>query len=144
MVGKCLMMKSAGLWLMSRYMQSPRRFISWSMARATMSPRGQLGPLVKLRHEAAAVGTAQVSPSPRSASVSRKLGSSGWNRLVGWNWLNSRFATRQPARHAMAMPSPELTSGLEVYWYTLEAAGGQRHEAGADHLDLLGVAIPDA
>ena len=52
-------------------------------------PRGQLGPLVKLRHEAAAVRAAQMGPSPRRASVSRKLGSSGWNRLVGWNWLNS-------------------------------------------------------
>ncbi len=31
------------------------------------------------------------------------------------------LATRQPARHAMAMPSPVLMSGLVVYKYTLPA-----------------------
>ena len=33
---------------------------------------------------------------------------------VGWNCTNSRSATRAPARHAIAMPSPDATSGLVV------------------------------
>ncbi len=35
--------------------------------------------------------------------------------------MNSMFATRQPARQAMAMPSPVAMSGLVVYRYTLPA-----------------------
>jgi hypothetical protein len=54
-------------------------------------------------------------PSPRMASVMRKDLAWGWYRQVGWNWMNSMLATRQqPARQAMAMPSPVAVSGLVV------------------------------
>ena len=59
-------------------------------------------------------GSLSSPPSPRTASVMRKLLTCGWYRQVGWNWMNSRFATRQPARHAAAMPSPVAVSGLVV------------------------------
>ncbi len=35
--------------------------------------------------------------------------------------MNSMFATRQPARQPIAMPSPLAVSGLVVYRYTLPA-----------------------
>ena len=54
-------------------------------------------------------------PSPRTASEIRKDLAYGWNRQVGWNWMNSMFDTRQPARQAIAMPSPVAVSGLVVY-----------------------------
>ena len=37
-----------------------------------------------------------------------------WYRQVGWNWMNSMFATRQPARQAIATPSPVAVSGFVV------------------------------
>ena len=52
------------------------------------------------------------APSPRSASDSRKRGAPGALSTVGWNCTNSRSATRAPARHAMATPSPVATPGL--------------------------------
>ncbi len=60
-------------------------------------------------------GRISLPPSPRTASEIRKDLANGWYRQVGWNWMNSMFATRQPARHAMAMPSPVAVSGLVVY-----------------------------
>ena len=54
-------------------------------------------------------------PSPRTASVIRNDFANGWYRQVGWNWMNSMFDTRQPARHAIAMPSPVAVSGFVVY-----------------------------
>ncbi len=59
-------------------------------------------------------GSFSCAPSPRIASVMRKLRSCGWYRQVGWNWMNSMFAARQPARQAIAMPSPVEVSGLLV------------------------------
>ena len=56
----------------------------------------------------------RMPPSPRSASLMRKLFACGWKRQVGWNWKNSMFATAAPARYAIATPSPVATSGLEV------------------------------
>ena len=54
------------------------------------------------------------APSPRSASDSRKRGwPSTWS-AVGWNCTNSRSATRAPAAQAIAIPSPDATSGLVV------------------------------
>jgi hypothetical protein len=44
----------------------------------------------------------------------RKVRSCGWYRQVGWNWMNSMLPTRQPARQAIAMPSPVAVSGLVV------------------------------
>ena len=60
------------------------------------------------------LGSVRYAPSPRSASVIRKLRSCGWYRQVGWNWMNSMLPTRQPARQAIAMPSPVEVSGLLV------------------------------
>ncbi len=45
----------------------------------------------------------------------RKERESRWYRQVGWNCMNSMFETRQPARQAMAMPSPEAPKGLLEY-----------------------------
>ncbi|MNE42747.1 hypothetical protein D3C80_1368950 [compost metagenome] len=110
------MMNSAGLWLMSRYTQSiPRRFISWSMARATMSRGASSARGSKRSMKRSPLGSLSRPPSPRTASVIRKFFACGWYRQVGWNWLNSRLPTRQPARQAMAMPSPQVPSGLLVY-----------------------------
>jgi hypothetical protein len=103
-----------GLCVMSRKTQSrPWRFISKSMARATMS-RGASSARRRVRHEALPSGRRSRPPSPRRASVIRKDLACGWYRQVGWNWMNSMFATRQPARQAMAMPSPVAVSGLVV------------------------------
>ncbi|MNP16596.1 hypothetical protein D3C76_1090000 [compost metagenome] len=116
MVGKWVLMKSSDLWLMSRYTQStPRRFISWSMARATISRGASSSRGSKRGMKRSPLGSRSNAPSPRSASVIRKLLACGWYRQVGWNWLNSRLATRQPARQAMAIPSPQAPSGLLVY-----------------------------
>ena len=54
------------------------------------------------------------APWPRSASDSSGRGISGWCSAVGWNCTNSTSATAAPARRAMAMPSPVLSTGLVV------------------------------
>ena len=51
------------------------------------------------------------APSPRSASLSRSPFSAS---TVGWNCMNSRSASRAPARKAMAMPSPVAPGGFVV------------------------------
>ena len=62
-------------------------------------------------------------PWPRTASVTRNAFSVALRArappgpvysAVGWNWTNSMFATRAPARTAIATPSPVLTEGLVV------------------------------
>ena len=115
MVGKCSTRNASPRCVASSQTWSrPCFFISKSIARATMS-RGASS----MRGSCAAMnrvpsGSVRWAPSPRSASVIRKLRSCGWYRQVGWNWMNSMFATRQPARQAMAMPSPVEVSGLVV------------------------------
>ena len=107
-------MKAGSRWLMSSSTcDRPSRFISPSIARATMS-RGAssaIGCKAGMKRSPV-VGRRRYAPSPRKASVSRKFLTVGWNRHVGWNWLNSMFATRHPARHAIAIPSPVAPSGL--------------------------------
>ena len=101
---------------MSRCTQSrPCFFISKSMARATTS-RGASSA------RASCAGMKRVpsgSMQPPAFAAHRLgdqegLGACGWYRQVGWNWMNSMFATRQPARQAVAMPSPVAVSGLVV------------------------------
>ena len=115
MFGKCSRMNSAGWCEMSRYTQSrPCFFISKSMARATTSrgassARGSCCGMKRVPS-----GSSSRPPSPRTASLIRKDLTCGWYRQVGWNWMNSMFVTRQPARQAAAMPSPVAVSGLVV------------------------------
>jgi hypothetical protein len=56
-------------------------------------------------------GILSCPPSPRTASVIRKFLTSRLYRQVGWNCMNSMLEIRQPARHAMAMPSPVAPRG---------------------------------
>ena len=63
------------------------------------------------------VSSTSTAPSPRSASVSRAMGSRPLARAVGWNCTNSRSARRAPARAAMARPSPVTSGGLVVLAY---------------------------
>ena len=56
-------------------------------------------------------------PSPRSASQIRKLLACGWNRQVGWNWMNSMFAIdgAGPVRHRDAVAGRDVrVGGVEV------------------------------
>ena len=87
-VGKVLLDEARGsLCVMSRSTCSaPVRFISWSIARATMSrgassARGSYSFMngVPSRRR-------RMAPSPRSASEMRKFFACGWKRHVGWNW----------------------------------------------------------
>lgn len=55
--------------------------------------------------------------------------------------MNSRFATRQPARQAMAIPSPQAPSGLLVYRYTLAAPPVASTVKRAPKVYLAGVAV---
>ncbi len=118
MLGKCAC-RNAGLWCeMSRCTQSrPCFFISKSMARATTSrgassARGSCAGMKRV--PPAEGGSSNRPPSPRTASLIRKVFSCGWYSPVGWNWMNSRLDTRQPARQAAAMPSPVAVLGLVV------------------------------
>ena len=100
---------------MSRNTQSsPVRFISESIARATTSRGARSAIVVVAVHEGVARGGRRIPPSPRTASVIRNDLACGWKRQVGWNWMNSMFATVAPARYAIAMPSPVATSGFDV------------------------------
>jgi hypothetical protein len=94
---------------------SPERFISRSMARATMS-RAASEPAAwySVMNGVPSERTSS-APSPRSASVSRKAHPSAGYRAVGWNCTNSRLATGTCARIAMAMPSPVAIAGLVVW-----------------------------
>ena len=93
------MRKRAGLWVMSRNTQSaPLAFISASMPRATASrvarsPRGSYFVM-----KASPCWLTSTPPSPRTASEMRKFFASRLKKQVGWNWMNSRLATRAPAR----------------------------------------------
>ena len=80
-------------------------------------------------------------PSPRSASLMRKLFACGWNRQVGWNRKNSMFAMDAPARYAIATPSPVATSGFEVEVHLAGAAGGEDRRARRDGGDVARVAV---
>jgi hypothetical protein len=76
--------------------------------------RRELGALVVRRHEASAVGQQQLAAFAAHRFGDQEDLTCGWYRQVGWNWMNSMFVTRQPARHAAAMPSPVAVSGLVV------------------------------
>ena len=80
----------------------------WVMARATTS-RGN-NSSTNRSPRASRIN----APWPRSASESSGRGISGWCSGVGWNCTNSMSATAAPARSAMAMPSPVLSTGLVV------------------------------
>ena len=93
------------------------------------------------------------APSPRSASDSRKRGwPSTWS-AVGWNCTNSRSATRAPAAQAIAIPSPDATSGLVVSRNTwpappvassvARARAVRRVAVGIQVLDADGAAVLD-
>ena len=107
-------------------------------------PRGQLGPLVKLRHEAAAVGTAQVGPFAAQRLGQQEVGVVRVEQAGGVELVE--LQVRHPAAgapcHGDAVARADVRVG-GVLVHLGGPAGGQRHEAGADHLDLLGVAIPD-
>ena len=57
----------------------------------------------------------RTAPSPRTASLIKKVRSRAGYRAVGWNWMNSMFATFAPARYAIATPSPVAMDGLVVW-----------------------------
>ncbi len=98
----------------------PCFFISKSMARATTSRGASSARRVVVGHEALGVDCRRVSAAVEDAAfAAQRLGdqearSAGWYRQVGWNWMNSMLPMRQPARQAMAMPSPVEVSGLVV------------------------------
>mmetsp|Transcript_8737 Transcript_8737/g.36883 ORF Transcript_8737/g.36883 Transcript_8737/m.36883 type:complete len:214 (+) Transcript_8737:1833-2474(+) len=104
---------------------SSAAFISRSMARATTS-RGASSSRSSYRsmNRHPPVGASNsLPPWPRTASVTRNAFSvcarffappGPVYRAVGWNCTNSMFATRAPARTAIATPSPVLTEGLVV------------------------------
>ena len=76
-------------------------------ARRAVSKRG-------MKRSPAGRWTGQPQPA---AFAAQRLGDQerprfGWYRQVGWNCMNSMLATRQPARQAMAMPSPVAPCGL--------------------------------
>ena len=99
---------------MSRNAQSsPRRFISASIERATMS-RGASLACVVARHERVARRVAE-----DAALAAQRLADEEalrlWVEQAGRvNWKNSMFAMDAPARYAIATPSPVETSGFEV------------------------------
>jgi hypothetical protein len=106
--------------------------------------RGQFGAFVVLRHEARATGRwrqLELAAFAAHRFADEKDFSCGWYRQVGWNWMNSMFATRQPARQAAAMPSPVAVSGLVVYRYTLPAPPVARMVCGARKVTTSSVSL---
>ena len=81
---------------------------AWSGAPGTVPWTLALAPAAALY--AAASGATR----HRAASEIRNDFASGWKRHVGWNCMNSRFATGAPARNAAASPSPVAMSGFVV------------------------------
>ena len=74
MVGKCCFMKSLDWWLISKYIQSaPKRFISKSIARATISLGANSARSSKLGINLVPSGRRSTAPSPRNASVNKKV-----------------------------------------------------------------------
>ena len=115
MFGKRFIRYARPFFLMSRYMQSsPVRFISESIERATMSRGARLPRGSYFFMNSLPCLSTRTAPSPRTASDMRKRLAWGWNRHVGWNWMNSMFSIFAPARHARAIPSPVAESGLHV------------------------------
>ncbi len=74
-------------------------------------------------------------PSPRTASVMRKFLTSRWYRQVGWNCIISMLETRQPARQAIAIPSPVAPrgAGAELVHPPCAACGEHRRPRGIGH-----------
>ncbi|MNO74037.1 hypothetical protein D3C76_650220 [compost metagenome] len=107
-------------------------------------PRRQFGPLVEVRHKAAAVGTAQIGPFPAQGFGQQEVGIIGVEQAGGVELVE--LQVRHPAagapRHGDAVPRAHVRVG-GVLVHLGGAAGGQCHETGADHLDLLDVAVPD-
>ncbi len=104
-------------------MSSASRSLNYELAYISISKQG----IESLRYRHAVIGNVPLGQllhmdGPRREVLQRGGGISYFEPGLepftltgGWNWLNSRLATRQPARQAMAMPSPEEISGLVVY-----------------------------
>ncbi len=107
-------------------------------------PRCQLGSLVEVGHEAAAVGAAQIGPLAAQGFGQQEVGVIGVEQAGGVELVE--LQVRHPAagapRHGDAVPGADVRVGGVLVHFG-GATGGQRHETGADHLDLLGVAVPD-
>ena len=107
-------------------------------------PRGQLGPFIELQHEAAAVGAAQIGTFPAQGFGQQEVGVIGVEQAGGVELVE--LQVRHPAagapRHGDTVTRTHVRVG-GVLIHLGGTAGGQRHEAGADHFDLLGVAVPD-
>ena len=65
------------------------------------------------RHEANPSSSNKTAPSPRRASVTRKV-LDGCSMDVGWNCTKAMSLTWAPKRAAMANPSPVETGGFVV------------------------------
>src|SRR3982750_3746961 len=57
----------------------------------------------------------RMPPSPRNASLMRKLFACGWKRQVGGNWWNSRFAPARAVGHRQTIAGRDVgIRGVEV------------------------------
>src|SRR5512141_1897973 len=104
------------------------------MSRGASSARGSCAGMKR-----SPLGRRSRPPSPRTASEIRNDFACGWKRQVGWNWMNSRFATAAPAQRDAVARRGVGIGRIEVD--LAGAAAGQQGIPGAEGLDRVGLEV---
>jgi len=89
-------------------------------------PARRAGRALGIKRVPPVAGSSRRPPSPRTASVIRKLLACGWYRQVGWNWMNSMLlhpAARAPGGGDAVARGRVGVGGVQVD--LARAAGGQ-------------------